>query len=145
VVSNQSAPSSPVIPILIYTDVANAIDWLCSVFGFRERLRAADRQGTVGHAQLLAGSGDIMIGRAGGPFKPMRAGELHQYVLVDVEDVDKHYEHAKASGAEIIQAPENMPFGVRHYTAADHEGHWWTFSQSIEDVHPSAWGATLKV
>jgi uncharacterized glyoxalase superfamily protein PhnB len=65
-------------------------------------------------------------------------------VLVDVEDVDGHCEHAKAFGAEILQAPENMPFGVRHYTAIDHEGHWWTFSQTIDDVHPSEWGATLK-
>ena len=141
--ANQSAPASPVVPILIYTDVAKAIDWLCGGFGFRERLRA-DRDGVIGHAQLLAGAGDIMIGRAGGPFTPMRAGELHQYVLVDVEDVDTHYERAKAFGAEILQAPENMPFGVRHYTASDHEGHWWTFSQNIADVHPSTWGATVK-
>jgi uncharacterized glyoxalase superfamily protein PhnB len=142
--TNQSGPASAVVPILIYTDVPKAIDWLCGAFGFRERLRAADRDGVVGHAQLLAGAGDIMVGRAGGPFKPMRPGELHQYVLVDVEDVDGHCERAKGFGAEILQAPENMPFGVRHYTAIDHEGHWWTFSQTIDDVHPSEWGATLK-
>jgi uncharacterized glyoxalase superfamily protein PhnB len=85
-----------------------------------------------------------MVGRAGGPFKPMRPGELHQYVLVDVEDVDGHCERAKAFGAQILEAPENMPFGVRHYTSIDHEGHWWTFSQTIADVHPSEWGGTLK-
>jgi uncharacterized glyoxalase superfamily protein PhnB len=74
----------------------------------------------------------------------MRADEVHQYVLVDVDDVDRHCERARACGAEILQMPANMPFGVRHYTAIDHEGHWWTFSQTIADVHPSERGATLK-
>ena len=142
-IANQSAPTSAVVPMVIYADVSKAIDWLCGAFGFRERLRAA-HNGVVSHAQILAGTGDIMIGGAGGPFKAMRAGELHQLVLVEVEDVDKHCNRAKAFGAEILQAPENMPFGVRQYTASDPEGHWWTFSQNIADVHPSAWGAILK-
>lgn len=142
--TNQSAPASAVVPILIYADVNKALDWLSGAFGFLERLRAPDRDGVVGHAQLFAGSGDIMIGRAGGPFKPMRSGELHQYVLVSVENVDRHFEQAKAFGATILQPPEDMPFGQRHYTAEDLEGHWWTFSQNIADVSPSAWGAIVK-
>jgi uncharacterized glyoxalase superfamily protein PhnB len=85
-----------------------------------------------------------MIGRAGGPFKPMQPGELHQYVLVTVENVDEHFQHTKQTGAGILQTPEDMPFGVRQYTAADHEGHWWTFSQNIADVQPSACGAIVK-
>ena len=141
--ANQSAPASAVVPMVIYQDVPKAIDFLCGAFGFRERLRAA-YNGVVNHAQMLAGTGDIMIGGAGGPFKAMRAGELHQLVLVEVEDVDKHCDRAKRFGAEILQGPENLPFGVRQYTASDHEGHWWTFSQNIADVHPSAWGAIVK-
>jgi uncharacterized glyoxalase superfamily protein PhnB len=143
-IANRSAPTAPVVPMLIYEDVAKAIDWLRGAFGFRERLRAPGRDGLASHAQLLAGTGDIVIGRAGGPFTAMRAGELHQLVLVEVDDVDTHYERAKAFGAEILQAPANMPFGARQYTASDLEGHWWTFSQNIADVHPSAWGAILK-
>ena len=143
-ITNQSAPSAAVVPILIYEDVAKAIDWLCGAFGFRERLRSADRAGVVGHAQLVAGGGDIMIGRAGGPFTAPPDGHVHQYVLIAVDEVNRHFEHAKASGARIMQPPEDMPFGVRHYTAADLAGHWWTFSQNIADVHPSAWGAVVK-
>lgn len=140
--ANQSAPAAPVVPIVIYRDVNTAIDWLCRAFGFRERLRAG-RSGVVSHAQLLAGGGDIMVGRAGGPYKAMQSDELHQYVLVGVENVDEHFQRAQAAGAAIIQPPEDMPFGVRQYTASDLEGHWWTFAQNIADVHPSAWGATL--
>ena len=141
---NQSAPTSAVVPILIYADVTRAIDWLCGAFGFTERLRAPGRDGVVTHAQLIAGGADIMIGHAGGPFSAMRAGELHQYVLVDVDGVDKHFEHSTRFGAKIVQQPESLPFGARQYTAVDHEGHWWTFSQNIAHVHPSTWGAVLK-
>ena len=141
---NQSAPSAPVVPVLVYEDVAKAIAWLCSAFGFSERLRAGGPGGMVSHAQLRAGSGDIMIGRQGGPFKAPRPGETSQYVLIAVDNVDAHFAHAKAAGAQIISPPEDMPFGVRHYTASDPAGHWWTFSQNIADVAPAAWGATLK-
>jgi uncharacterized glyoxalase superfamily protein PhnB len=143
VLANQSAPASPVVPIVIYTDVARAIDWLSGAFGFRERLRAAGRDGVVSHAQLSAGDGDLIVGRAGGPFTAPSVA-VHQYVLVDVENVDEHFAHAKAFGARIVQPPENMPFGARQYTASDLDGHWWTFSQNVADVEPHAWGAVVK-
>jgi uncharacterized glyoxalase superfamily protein PhnB len=37
--ATRSAPRGTIIPSLIYDDVAQAIDWLCDVFGFKERLR----------------------------------------------------------------------------------------------------------
>ena len=50
-------------------------------------------------------------------------------------------EGAKAAGATIVKVPTDMPFGVRQYTATDHAGHWWTFSQNLADVAPEEWGA----
>lgn len=64
VIVNQSAPAATVVPILIYADVAKAIEWLCGAFGFVERLRA-ERNGVVGHAQLVVGEGALMLGRQG--------------------------------------------------------------------------------
>jgi uncharacterized glyoxalase superfamily protein PhnB len=66
-------------------------------------------------------------------------------VLVHLEDVDRHFEHAKRSGARIVHPPDpaaNMPFGERPFTAEDFAAHRWTFSQSIADVAPEQWGAT---
>lgn len=40
-IANRSVPSSTVIPVLAYDDVAQASDWLCRAFGFKERLRIA--------------------------------------------------------------------------------------------------------
>ena len=64
--ANRSAPAATVVPILIYDDVAEAIDWLCAAFGFAERLRAPGRDGTIGHAQLAVGDGAIMLGARAG-------------------------------------------------------------------------------
>ena len=139
--TNRSAPTATVVPILIYEDVAEAIDWLCRAFGFSERLRA-ERDGVIGHAQLSIAEGAVMLGRRGGPFRSPETHGITQYVLVAVADVDTHFEHAKEGGAKVVQPPTDMPFGERQYTVQDHAGHWWTFSQHIADVGPEEWGAT---
>ena len=138
---NRSAPTATIVPVLIYEDLGKAIDWLCVAFGFTERLRAG-RDGRVTHAQLSVGECAVMLGAQGAEFRPPRSNEVNQYVLVHVEDVDRHFEHAKHSGARIVHPPTNMPFGERPYTAEDFAGHRWTFSQSIADVAPEQWGAT---
>jgi len=143
-VVNRSAPKATVVPILVYEDVGKAIDWLCDTFGFRERLRAGAPGGRVAHAQLDIAEGAVMLGREGAEFRPPRANEVSQYVTVHVDDVDKHFEHARQCGARILKAPADMPFGERQYTAEDIGRHRWTFSQSIADVGPEEWGATFR-
>ena len=82
-----------------------------------------------------------MLGQRGGPFRPPEPGQVTQYVMIHLEDVDTHFEHARQSGARILSTPEDMPFGERQYTAEDPEGHRWTFSQHIADLAPEEWGA----
>ena len=142
-VTNRSAPRARVVPVLVYEDVTAAIAWLCDTFGFKERLRAAGPAGVVSHAQLDIGDCAVMLGRQGGEFRPPRPGEVTQYVTVHVDDVDAHHEHSRQCGARILKPPANMPFGERQYTAEDLGGHRWTFSQSIADVDPAQWGATV--
>src|SRR5712692_2034486 len=89
-VLNRSAPRATVVPILVYEDVTAAIEWLCSAFGFTERLRAGAPGGVVSHAQLTVGDGAIMLGRQGAEFRPPRTGEVSQYVTVHVADVAAH-------------------------------------------------------
>ncbi len=141
-VMNRSAPASSVVPVLVYEDVAQAIEWLCGAFGFTERLRAAGPGGIVSHAQLIIGDGAVMLGREGGEFRAPRGSDVGQYVVVHIDAVDAHFERARQHGARILKPPANMPFGERQYTAVDPGGHRWTFSQSIADVALEAWGAT---
>ena len=137
---NRSAPTATVVPILVYPDVEQAIEWLCRAFNFRERLRAS-RDGVISHGQLAIGEGAVMLGREGGMYRAPHSTEVSAYVHVTVDEVDAHFEQAKRSGAEIVHPPTSMPFGVRQYTAKDPAGHWWTFSQNVADVAPEDWGA----
>jgi uncharacterized glyoxalase superfamily protein PhnB len=150
--NNRSAPPGAVVPTLIYDDVGAALTWLCGAFGFAERLRAAGADGVVGHAQVSTGDGAVMLGvsraEAGSAstgrveFRPPRLNEVSHSVTVRVEDVDAHHERARAFGARIISPPATYPFGERQYTAEDPQGHRWSFTQSVADIAPGAWGAT---
>jgi len=140
-VKNRSAPWATVVPILVYEDVGKAVDWLCDTFGFKERLRAGPPGGPVFHAQLAIAEGAVMLGRQGDEFRAPRPGEVSQFVVVHVEDVDAHFARAQRLEARILKPPADMPFGERQYTAEDPWGHRWTFSQSIADVALEDWGA----
>ena len=128
---NRSMPPGVVIPELPYTDVREAVDWLCRSFGFTERLRIGSHR-----AQLTFGAGSIVVTQG----KDVLASFS---VMVCVDSIDNHYAHAKQSGAHIISPPTDYPYGERQYTAQDPGGHRWIFSQTIKDVDPSVWGGTL--
>jgi PhnB protein len=128
---NRTMPPSTVIPELVYEDVGAAIDWLSDAFGFRERWRAGDHR-----AQLSYAGGTVTITEPRTSAAPPGPRSL----LVRVDDVDAHHDRARERGAIIVAAPEDFPYGERQYTAEDLGGHHWTFSQSIADLAPEAWG-----
>ena len=141
-IANRSAPTAVIVPILVYEDVGTALEFLTRAFGFKERLRA-ERGGAISHAQMDVGAGSIMLGKQGGPFRTPAGDTVSQYAHVHVDNVDQHFATAKRAGATILKEPEDMPFGVRQYTAKDIGGHWWTFSQNVRDVDPADWGARV--
>jgi uncharacterized glyoxalase superfamily protein PhnB len=138
VIANRSVPAASVIPVLAYADVAEASDWLCNAFGFRERLRIGEHR-----AQLVFGDGAVIVTHRGETEGDQRdtSAAMHS-VHVRVEDADGHHEQAARCGARILNPPTDYPYGERQYSAEDPGGHRWTFSQSIADVDPASWGAT---
>jgi PhnB protein len=136
--------SAPITPYLAYEDADAAIDWLTKAFGFSETLRSTGEDGKVNHAELELEGGSIMLGAPGGDYQgPKRSGGAkHIFVHAYVEDVDAHYERAKAAGANILAAPADQEYGDRRYQVEDLDGHVWFFAQRIRDVDPAEWGAT---
>jgi len=133
--ANRSIPSSTVMPELPYSDVAEAVDWLCNTFGFTLRLGIGNHR-----AQLNVGDGAVVVtdrGAAGDGARP--SGHA---VLVRIDDVNQHHQRAGQHGAKIVRPPADQPFGERQYTVQDLGGHHWTFSQSIADIAPETWGGT---
>lgn len=146
--TNRSMPSNTIIPELAYTDVRKAVTWLCQTFGFEERLRIGDHR-----AQLVFGDGSVVITHQS--IDPAIAvskssnSEKEALItpgfsmMVRVDNVDAHYEYAKLSGARIINPPTDYPYGERQYSVEDIGGYLWTFSQTIADTDPDAWGGMI--
>jgi uncharacterized glyoxalase superfamily protein PhnB len=132
-------------PYLLYEDVAGALDWLARAFGFEETLRFTSDAGYVNHAEMRLRDAAIYLGDPGEHYKnPKRLGQETVGIYVLVEDVDAHYERAKGAGAEINEEPADQEYGDRRYTATDPEGQVWFFAQTVGNVEPEEWGATVS-
>ena len=133
-----------IVPYLLYEDVDAALDFLSRAFGFREHLRFTGSEGYVNHAEMRLGDGVIFLGDPGEDYRnPKRLGRETVGIHVRVDDVDAHYERARAAGATITEEPSDQAYGDRRYTAVDPEGHKWFFAESIADVTPEDWGAEV--
>ncbi|MEM8799366.1 MAG: VOC family protein [Pseudomonadota bacterium] len=127
-----------IIPILPYQDCPKAIDWLETAFGFeRQMVVPGATDAEVAHAQLKFGNALIMVHslkNANDPEKklstPSEAGGVvttTTYVVVPGDEIEAHFETAKAAGAEITQTLEAQEYGGHVYVAQDPDGHIWAF------------------
>lgn len=128
-----------VAPYLLYEDVDAALGWLAAAFGFTERLRQADSDGTVRHAELHVGEDAlVMLGQPAGAYRnPAQAGWNTALVHVMVDDVDAHCARARDAGATILQEPADQAYGHRRYDCHDPEGHLWSFAHPLSGAPPT--------
>jgi uncharacterized glyoxalase superfamily protein PhnB len=125
-------PDPQVVPYLLYEDAGAAMNWLIKVFGFTQRVRDQQSDGTVRHGVLLTGNGGVvMLGSPGAGFRgPARLGEVTQLQCVTVTDLPAHRERAQAAGADVSET--SIRAGrARSYTVDDPEGHRWYFSEPL--------------
>jgi uncharacterized glyoxalase superfamily protein PhnB len=137
---NRSIPSASVIPVLVYPDVRAAVAFLEDAFGFVERVQIGEDH----RAQLSYGDGGLIVGDVRHDRRPPRPGEETHSVVVRVDDVRAHCEHARAGGARILMEPTDFEYGERQYAAEDPAGHRWIFSETLRDVEPEEWGGTTR-
>jgi uncharacterized glyoxalase superfamily protein PhnB len=135
----QPVPSSvPFRTAVIYQDNRRALEWLEKAFGFEVSLVVADENGKIGHAQMSFGGGIIYVGNEWS--ESMRSpksigGKNTQFLHVHLDSgVDAHCEHARKAGAVITQEPTDQFYGDRSYRCLDHEGHLWTFGQTMKTM-----------
>jgi uncharacterized glyoxalase superfamily protein PhnB len=135
--ANRSMPAAPVIPVLVYPDVREAVEWLSAAFGFAERLRIGENH----RSQMSVGDGAVIIGDVRGERRPPRPGEETHSVVVRIDDARAHCERARAHGAVIRMEPTDFEYGERQYEAEDPAGHRWIFSETLRDADPQEWMA----
>jgi uncharacterized glyoxalase superfamily protein PhnB len=134
---NRSIPPATVIPVLVYPDVREAVMWLTAAFGFAERTRIGESH----RAQMSIGVDGAMIAAdVGGEQRPPQAGTITHVMKVRVEDVDAHYQQARAHGAKVIEPTTDREYGERECTLEDLAGHRWQFTETVRDVAPEEYG-----
>jgi uncharacterized glyoxalase superfamily protein PhnB len=139
---SRTTGSASVVPELVYADVEEAIQWLCETFGFAELWRVDGHRARLsfGNGVVIVADHDPNYGRAAPDGIDVRSYSI----MVKVEDVDTHYDHARRRGARILSPPTDHPYGERQYSSEDLAGRRWTFTQAIADLAPEDWGGTSK-
>ncbi|MFL6551727.1 MAG: VOC family protein [Povalibacter sp.] len=132
--TNRSMPVSSVIPVLAYPDVRVAVEWLCRVCGFRERLRIGD------HRSQLEFQGASVVVTSGGALEAQKS--THS-IMLRVVDAHALHSYIQSTGARVLGPPVDFPYGERQFSIVDPGGHVWTFSQTIADIDPASWGGQL--
>jgi PhnB protein len=125
-------------PRLAYRDELAAVDYLTRVFRFIELREARMEFDGNCLCWLRVGTGVVMLGRANPDVhrihSPLDAGRTTVMMNVYVHDIDAHYAHAVAEGAEITMPLEDAFYGERRYEATDPEGHRWHFGERFADI-----------
>jgi uncharacterized glyoxalase superfamily protein PhnB len=57
-------------------------------------------------------------------------------IMVKVENVDAHHDHARRQGARVLSPPTEYSYGERQYSVEDLAGHEWTLTRAIADLAP---------
>jgi PhnB protein len=127
-----------VIPNLIVKGVAEAITFYEKAFGAEEVMRMPGPGGKgIMHLEFkIAASLFFMADEA----PTMSCHSPHTLkgtpvsMYLYVEDVDKVFNQAVASGAKAIMPPTNLFWGDRYCKVADPFGHEWSLATHLEDV-----------
>ena len=135
--TNRSAPSATVTPVLIYPDVRAAVEWLQTAFGFEEKVRIGDAH----RSQLAFGTdGAIVVADVRRDKVAPSGGVVTQEIKLRVDDVDAALARALEAGAQVREEPKTYEYGERSCLVEDPFGHRWELTQTVQDVDPAAWG-----
>ncbi len=123
-----------VIPLLVYDDIERAHDFLVRAFSFGPGNIERDGEGTVVHGEVTAGDVVIWLHRVSPEHEMASPGMMDAQsggLVVHVDDVDAHFEHARTAGARIDSEPTDQEYGQREYGVRDLEGHRWWFATPL--------------
>jgi uncharacterized glyoxalase superfamily protein PhnB len=130
----RPAGSPQILPYLYYPDATKALDFLVDAFGFEVKSALRDANDEVLTAQLRTGDGVVMIGPGMEAFGTRAVQDPNwatTRMFVYVDDVDSHYERAKAAGATIVSEPAVHFSDNKIYVATDCGGQQWIFAEPV--------------
>jgi PhnB protein len=126
-----------VVPYLCVTAASAAIEFYRTVFDATERMRMAEPDGRIGHAEFAIGSGIVMLSDEfpdAGIVAPPTLGGTPVTLTVYVTDVDDVFRRAIDAGSKPVRPLKDQFYGDRTATFEDPFGHRWTIATRIENV-----------
>ena len=126
-------------PYLCVHDAAGAIEYYKKAFGATERMRMAQPDGKIGHAEIQIGKAIIMLSDEFpqmGALSPKTLGGSPTATLLYFEDVDAISKSAVAAGGKLARPVQDQFYGDRSGKIVDPYGHAWWIASHIEDVSP---------
>jgi PhnB protein len=127
----------PLIPYLVVSDAAAAIEFYMNAFGAVELARAYAGDSTqISHAHLLINGGSIMLsddfsGMMGGKCMTPEALDGSPVTLhLQLADVDAFWQRAVAGGATVTMELADQFWGDRYGQVVDPFGHRWSMGQT---------------
>ncbi len=124
--TTQTLNSPGTWPCLTYADAPAAVAFLVDVLGFERRAYYTGEGGRVEHCELRwPEGGGVMLGsaRTGGPDVPAGTG----LVYVQTARPDALHDAAVAAGADVVEPPNDKPYGSREFGLRDPQGVLWQF------------------
>ena len=126
-----------VTPYLCCRDAARAIEFYKQAFGATERMRLAEPNGRVGHAEIEIAGATVMLADEApdfGAVSPLSLGGSAVTIHVYVDDVNALVARATAAGAKVLRPVADQFYGDRSGKLEDPFGHLWFFATRKETV-----------
>ena len=126
-----------VTPYLAIKNAGAAIEFYKQVFGATEKMRMAEPDGKIGHAEIEIGKARIMISDEYPEIDilgPQSRGGSTVGLHILVEDVDTVFNRAVAAGAKQLKPVSDQFYGERSGQLADPFGHVWYIGTVKEEL-----------
>jgi len=124
-------------PYLHIRGAADAIEFYKKAFGATERMRMAQPDGRIGHAELEVGDSCIMLADEF-PEKEIYGAKHYGgsavSLMLYVADCDATYSRAIAAGARSVREPADQFYGDRMAGVEDPFGFRWHIGTHVKDV-----------
>ena len=89
-----------------------------------------EAMGDAGWRMFVSGACRIMAGECPDALPPGDTGDHSYFAYLVVDDVDAFHERAVASGAEVVKALRDEPWGMREFGLRTIDGHRLMIGQS---------------
>jgi uncharacterized glyoxalase superfamily protein PhnB len=125
------AREQKIVPHLVCTGAADAIEFYKKAFGAEELMRLQGPDGKLIHASISINGGTVMLNdefdyMSNVSPQSLKGTPVTMHLIVD--DVDSFVERAESAGATVIMPVDDMFWGDRYGVIQDPFGHRWSIA-----------------